>query len=149
MRLNKVLGALLAGSVALTPVAASAAQPVGSILSVNGDAYVSREGRLLRAQPSMAINAGDRVITRTGSTAKLGLNGCSTSVSGGEMKTVSGASCGSVQTASFERAAAQTRNSSQLAGFGGTGIIVGILALAAIAAGIVAATSGHSHPSSP
>lgn len=148
MRVGKILGATVAASVALTPVAASAAQSVGSVVSVNGAAYVAREGRLIRAQPAMVVKAGDRVITRTGASANVAMNGCSVNVAGGEMKTL-GSSCGSVETASFSRAASQSNGSDALGkARGGTFVIV-ILAVAAIIAGIIFATRGSSKPTSP
>ena len=138
MRVDKFFGAMLAASVAITPVAASAAQPAGSILSVNGDAFVSHEGRLVRAQPSMKVAAGDRVITRDGASAKVALNNCSVNVAGGEMATVSNGSCGSVQTASFDRAASTTDDASGLRGRAGAGgFVVAIVAAVAVIIGIV------------
>jgi len=138
MRVDKFFGAVLAASVAVTPVAASAAQPVGSILSVKGDAFVSRQGRLLRAQPTMAVRAGDRVITRDGASANVGLNGCSVNVAGGQMASVSNGSCGSVQTASFDRAASSTGDASSLRGGAGAGsFVVAIVAAVAVIIGIV------------
>jgi hypothetical protein len=148
MRVDKFFGAVVAASVALTPVAASAAQPVGSILSVKGDAFVSHEGRLVRAQPSMKVAAGDRVITRDGATASVGLNNCSVNVAGGQMSTVSNGSCGSVQTASFDRAASTGQNGSSLVA--GGGFIIAILAAAAVIVGIVVVASNDDDtPTSP
>jgi hypothetical protein len=148
MRINKLLGAVTAATVALAPVAATAAPTIGSLVAVKGDAYVAREGRLLRAQPAMAVNAGDRVITRNGAVANVALGNCSVDVAGGEMKTFASDSCSSVQSASFSRAAGQSQHGSQLLG-GGSGFIIAILAVGAIALGIVAATSGSSRPTSP
>lgn len=148
MRVGKILGAAVAASVALTPVAATAAQTVGSVVSVNGGAYVAREGRLLRAQPAMAVKAGDRVITRSGASASVAMNGCSVDVAGGEMKTLGG-SCGSVETASFNRAATKSEGSSALGGFGGGAVVIVILAVAAVVVGIVAATRNNNKPTSP
>lgn len=151
MRVDKFFGAVVAASVALTPVAATAAQPAGSILSVNGDAYVSHEGRLLRAQPNMVVNAGDRVITRSGATANVGLNNCSVSVAGGEMATVSNGSCGSVQTASFDRSAAGAQDASDLRGRGrGGSFVVAIVAAVAVIIGIVIVVQNNDDkPTSP
>jgi co-chaperonin GroES (HSP10) len=149
MRIGRILGSAVAASVALTPIAATASQTVGSVVSVNGDAYVAREGRLLRAQPAMAVKAGDRVITRSGASASVAMNGCSVNVAGGEMKTLGG-SCGSVETASFSRAASKSDGSSALAGGAGGGVIViALIAIGAIVVGIVAATRNNNKPTSP
>ena len=148
MRVGKILGATVAASVALTSVVASAAQSVGSVVSVNGDAYVAREGRLIRAQPAMAVKVGDRVITRTGATANVAMSGCSVNVAGGEMKTI-GSSCGSVESASFSRAASQSTGSEAMGKFRGGTFVIIIIAIAAIIGGIIAATRGHSKPTSP
>ena len=150
MRLGKFLGVALASSVALTPVAATAAQPVGSLVSVNGDAFVAREGRLIHAQPAMALHAGDRVITRTGASANVAMNGCSGSVNvaGGEMTTL-GSSCGSVETASFNRAASKSNGSAALGATGGGAIFIGLGAVALIVLAVVIATRGTSRPTSP
>ncbi len=148
MRVGKFVGAAMAASVIMTPVAVSAAQPVGSLVSVQGDAFVAREGRLIHARPAMVVRAGDRVITRTGSSANVAMSGCSVNVVGGEMKTLGG-SCGSVETASFNRAASQSDGSEALGrARGGTFVIV-ILAVAAVVAGIIFATRGSSKPTSP
>ena len=148
MRMGKFLGVALASSVALTPVAATAAQPVGSLVSVNGDAFVAREGRLIHAQPAMALRAGDRVITRTGASANVSMNGCSVNVAGGEMTTL-GSSCGSVETASFNRAASKSNGSAALGSTGGGAIFIGLGAVVLIVLAIVIATRGTSRPTSP
>lgn len=149
MRGGKIFGAITAATVAFAPIAVSAAPTVGSLVAVSGDAFVARDGRLVRAQPAMAVQAGDRVITRNGATANVALSGCSVNVAAGEMKTFSDSSCGSVQSASFTRAAGTSSNGSQLVGHGGGGFIIAILAVGAIALGVVAATRGSSHPTSP
>ena len=151
MRNSKVIGALIATSVAITPVAASAAPTIGSLATVSGDAFVARQGRLLRAQPAMAVQVGDRVITRTGSTASVALNGCAVSVAGGEMKTFANTSCDAVQSATFKRAGDVTTDASQLhGGLGSGGIVIAFLALGIIAAGIVVvATDGNTRSTSP
>jgi hypothetical protein len=151
MRVDKIFGAVLAASVAVTPVAATAAQPVGSILSVTGDTFVSREGRLLRAAPAMAVRAGDRVITSNTGSAKVGLNDCSVNVSGGQMASVSGGSCGSVKTASFDRAASTADDSSALRGRAGAGgFVVAIVAAVAVIIGIVIVVKNNDDtPTSP
>lgn len=146
MRVHKFFGALAAASVALTPIAATA-ETAGSIVSVKGDAFVSSNGRLVRAQPNMAVNSGDRVITQSGATANVALNNCSVNVAGGQMATVSGTSCGSVQTASFDRGASKTSNASALAG---GGFIVAILAAAAVIIGIIIVVKNNDDsPTSP
>jgi len=149
MRVDKFLGAMVAASVALTPVAATAAQPAGSIVSVNGNAFVSHEGRLVRATPNMKVAAGDRVITRDGSSAKVALNDCSVNVAGGQMATVANGSCGSVQNASFDRAgSAHTGNASGLAG--GGGFVVALIAAVAVIIGIVVVVKNDDDsPTSP
>lgn len=153
MRVDKFFGAMVAASVALTPVAVTAAQPAGSILSVSGDAFVSHEGRLVRAVPSMKVAAGDRVITRNGASANVGLNNCSVNVAGGQMATVSSGSCGSVQTASFDRAASNAGDSSDLRGRGvgsGAGFVVAIVAAVAVIIGIVIVVKNNDdNPTSP
>jgi hypothetical protein len=147
MRIGKFIGAVTAAAMTITPVVVSA-QPVGSLVSVSGDAFLSHDGRLVRAQPSMSVEAGDRVITRSGATANVSLDGCSVGVAGGEMKTFGGDSCGSVQSASFTRAADGSANGQQL--LGGAGIIIAILAAAAVIAGVVViATDNSSNPTSP
>ena len=151
MRVNKVLGGIAAVQMALLPIAATAATPVGSVVSVSGDTFVARNGRLLRATPNMAISSGDRLISRSGGNATVSLGNCSVSVGSSEMKTMSGNAC-SGAAESFDRAS-YTGDSSALRDRDGhrSGgiIIISILALAAIIAGIIAATSGSSHPASP
>lgn len=147
MRVGKFIGAVAAAAMTITPVVVSA-QPVGSLVSVSGDAFLSHEGRLVRAEPAMAVQAGDRLITRSGGSANVALNDCSVSVAGGEMKTFGGDACGAVQSASFTRAADGSANGQQL--LGGGGFIIAILAAAAVIAGVViVATDGSSRPTSP
>jgi hypothetical protein len=146
MRVGKFIGAVTAAAMAVTPVVASA-QPVGSLVSVSGDAFLAHNGRLVRAEPAMAVQAGDRLITRSGASANVSLNGCAVSVSGDEMKTFGGDACGAVQSASFSRAADDSVNGSHLLG---GGIIIAILAAAAVIAGVVVvATDNSSTPTSP
>ena len=148
MRIGKFMGVAVAASVAMMPVAATAAQPVGSLVSVNGDAFIARDGRLIRAQPAMSVHAGDRVITRTGASADVAMNGCSVNVAGGEMKTL-GSSCGSVETASFSRAASQSNGSAALGSTGGGAIFIGLGAIALIVLAVVIGTKNNSRPTSP
>lgn len=148
MRVGKFMGIAVAASVAMVPVAATAAQPVGSLVSVNGDAFIARGGRLIHAQPAMAVQAGDRVITRTGASANVAMNGCSVAVAGGEMKTL-GSSCGSVETASFNRAASQSNGSAALGSTGGGAIFIGLGAIVLIVLAIVIATRNNTRPTSP
>ena len=148
MRLRSLLMGMVATVVAVAPVAATASEPAGVISSVSGNSFVSRDGRLLRAVPSMRLVKGDRVITQANGAAKVAMkDGCTVAVSGSSSAGVS--TCGDAKSVDFQRAGYTGKSSALSGGAFSGGFLIAILAVGAIALGIVAATRGSSRPNSP
>ena len=133
MRFGAFATSIAAMVMAVAPVAVQAAQVAGTVAAGKGEVFVSRDGGLLRATPNMALYAGDRVVTRAGSTAKIALNsGCSQTVGASAMATVGTAGCGPVQNFDAGRAGYAGRSSAAT----GTTLVLVVAAVAAAGLGI-------------
>lgn len=148
MRVRSLMMGMVALTVGLAPVAATASETVGVVSAVSGNSFVARNGRLLRAVPSMQLVKGDRVITQADGSAKVTVNGgCEVAVANSSSAGV--ASCTDPKSVDFQRSGYSGQSSDLRGRSGGSVFIIAIIAVGAIALGIIAATRGNSRPNSP
>ena len=137
-------------ALALVPNAAMAGSPVapqsaGTLVSASTGTLVIRDGKAMPAVAGQQLLANDRVITRNGAKAVFSSKACKVSLKPGSIYTPS-AGCSSKSFA----LAQGDEGSAGDAGEGGVSPwIIGGLAVAAIAGGVVAGVSGGGSPASP
>jgi hypothetical protein len=95
--------AALAISAMLSPVAAQAADAIGTVSS-GTSALIARDGRVIPAVAGMKLYSSDRVITRAGGSAKvaMGSSNCAVSVGASAMLPMSGATCAKPNVIAFD-----------------------------------------------
>lgn len=146
---NKLLLGAAALVMAAAPIGASIAGGVGGGAASN--AFVLRDGKVLPFNASMSLFAGDRVFTRAGGHARVAAKGCTTTLQPNSVYTV-GAACGTAKDF-VSQPNGGMQDGTETGGTGGgvssTTLIIGGLAIAAIAGGIYAATESDGEPDSP
>jgi hypothetical protein len=98
------LGAALALSAMLTPVAGYAAGAQLGTVAPGSDALIVRDGKVVSATAGAPIYAGDRVVTRANGTARVQMaGGCSVSLGNSAMLPVSASACSKPSTVAFDQ----------------------------------------------
>ena len=146
MKFSRVTAAIVMASLS-APLFAASEQSVGTLTAASQGTVIARDGKLLPARAGQSLFVGDRVITR-GSSAKVAMQGCNVALKPTSILSVGTSACAAPQ--SFTAAQDDATAGGESEGIGSTGYIVGALAAAAIAGGVVAATSNSStRPASP
>jgi hypothetical protein len=98
------IGAALALTAMMVPVASQAAGAVIGTVSSGTSALVSRDGKVIPAVAGMKLYSGDRVITRAGGSAKVTMAGsnCGVSVGASAMLPMAGATCAKPNMVAFD-----------------------------------------------
>lgn len=138
MKLTNFISYAAASMMAVAPIAAAQAQ--------SADFMVVRDGKVVSAAGPLV--SGDRVVTRGSSGATVALAGCSMNVPAASTVVVNTNSC-SDAVASLDVNRAGYVAGQDASALNGSGWIVALLALLAVIAGIIAAASGNSNPTSP
>jgi hypothetical protein len=126
------------GAVALAPVMASAAQPIGFV-EASGSTFISRDGKLVSVTQKSPLFAGDRVLTRGKGSAKVNMaSGCSVAVPQTSVLTVGTNSCTTGASGFVERAGAPMGQANALKG---GSLVIALLAVGAAGLGVAAAVS--------
>ncbi len=140
MKFSRVTAAMVMVSLS-APLFAASEQSVGTLTAASQGTVVARDGKLLPARAGQSLFVGDRVITR-GSSAKVAMQGCNVSLKPTSILSVGTSACAAPQ--SFTAAQDDTNGGGEGGGIGANGYIIGGLAVAAVAGGVVAATSNSS-----
>lgn len=141
MTVSRIVAGIALASLA-TPSLAQVGAAAGRIAETNGSVFVARDGKLLPATAGTVLLKGDRVVTRADSSAKVATANCTVALQSTSMVTV-GNSC------------APTTLAASRAGFNGANaagedtVVVGVLAAAAVGAGLYFAFKGDGKPKSP
>lgn len=91
----RALAAIVAAAMVTTPIAATAATATSMVTAsaVSGSAFVSRNGAIMPLRSGDALRAGDRVMTRAGSSVSIASQGCSRSLGASSMVMLAGTTC--------------------------------------------------------
>ena len=107
------LGAALALTAMLTPVASFAAGAQLGTIGAGSDALIVRDGKVVQAAPGTPLYAGDRVVTRANGSARVAMaNNCTVSVGASAMLPMSASSCAKPATINFDEGRAGYAGSS-------------------------------------
>ena len=122
----KRIGAALALTAMLVPVASQAADTVIGTVASGTDALVARDGKVLPAVAGMRLYRGDRVITRLGGEADVRLaNNCAVTVGASSLLAVSSSSCANSKAVNFDEGrAGYTGSSSAFADHNGFPVVL-------------------------
>ena len=142
MKFSRVTAAIVMASLS-APLFAASEQSVGTLTAASQGTVVARDGKLLPARAGQSLFVGDRVITR-GSSAKVAMQGCNVSLKPTSMLSLGTSACAAPQSFVVAQDNNDQGEKSDSGGIGSTGIIVGVVAAAAVAGGIIAATSNTS-----
>lgn len=148
MKISKAMAAMVVASLS-TPLMAASTQKVGTLTAASQGTFVARDGKLTAARSGQSLFAGDHVVTRGKSNAKVSMSGCSYALGAKSILSVGQGAC----TAKTQALAVQDEAGAAGAGAGGTGAAGGVILAAAIAAvglGVyVAVDENDSSPASP
>jgi hypothetical protein len=98
------IGAALAITAMMVPVAAQAADVAIGTVASGTSALVARDGKVMPAVAGMKLYPGDRVITRAGGSANVTMaaNNCAVTVGASAMLPMAGATCAKPNTIAFD-----------------------------------------------
>lgn len=139
MKFSRVTAAVLMASLS-APLFAASEQSVGTLTASSQGTVVARGGKLLPAHAGQSLFVGDRVITR-GSSAKVAMQGCNVALAPTSILSVGTSACAESKSFAATQEAAAAGGAGAGAGAGATGYVIAAVAVAAVAGGVVAATS--------
>lgn len=152
MTYKNLIASVAALGMVVAPVAASAGQAAGKIVSGNG-ALIVRDGKVVSASAGDSLRAGDRVVSRAGQSVKVASSNCATTLSGASSVAIASDGCSNVVSLAANRAGANVNAANAFQGGEGGGstggLLIGGLAALAIGAGIYFAVDGDEKPVSP
>jgi hypothetical protein len=147
MKVSRIAAAIALMGIA-APIAAQAGEamkPVGHVSAASGSVFISRDGKLVPATTGQSLFKGDRIVTRADAKAQVALNGCDSQALAPASILAVTSTCDAAKTLTPSKAGYANGNAALSTG----GVVVGLLALAAITTGVIVATDEKDTPTSP